>query len=1153
MNRFFTALISVSIALLLVSCNKEKDIPVTSVSIAQATAEMYIGESVQLTATVLPNDASDKSVIWTSSKQSVATVSSTGKVTAIDEGVSTITASAGGKSSTCLVTVSKKIIAVTSVTLNKTILELTEGDTETLVATVAPDDATDKTVTWSTSDQTVATVDNAGKITAVKEGSATITAKAGEKTATCAVTVAKKVIPVESVELNKTTLALIKGESETLVATVKPDDATYKTVTWSTSNESVVAVDQTGKVTAVAGGEADITAKAGEETATCVVTVSVPVSSVTLSKQSLTLVEGESETLVVTVNPEDATDKTVTWSSSNAQIATVDQNGKVTAVKEGTTTITVNAGDKSASCVVTVNKKVIPVESIVLNKSTLTLDKGASETLIATVKPDDATDPTVTWTSSDEKVASVDANGKVVAIGGGGAVITAKAGSQEATCTVSVTVPVEGVSLDQKSVTIEEESCVTLLAKITPDDATTQTVEWTSSNAGVATVDANGKVSGITVGTATITAQVADKQATCVVTVVKAPEFVDLGLSVKWRKYNVGASHTHDYGNYFAWGEVSQKAGYYYYWPNYKFSNGSSTSLTKYVTDSKYGTVDDKVILGSEDDAAQVNLGEGWRMPTFEEFQELRDQCNWEWTEDYNGTGIKGRIVRSLVSGYTDHYIFLPAGGCCNDSETRIYSVNQSGYYYSSSLNLGSNSGANGFVFYDSSSDGRYGEQCRNVDGSRYLGKNIRPVRDFEVAEKSVFKLYKSTEVFDPNGQKYAVSLLSNKGGQCDLSQVSGWVTLLSQSGKTFLFSIAKNKTGATRNGKIVFRSIDGSKTCSLSVSQEPSSDIDATSLSLSFSNTSGTIGGDLYIGSTYKFSVTASPSNATTKYEWKVEDTRVATISGSGSSATLSTKDFGKTAVVVTEKNSGLTARYEFGTAVTNFQFTESTGETAYGAPKITMVVGEKHQIQYSCTPSYATRVFSDLRAFNFREVKSGVYVIVGQSSVVDIDENGLMTAKKEGTTLIKANNDYGVYKANSGIEEIYVQVQSEYTEKEPNNDFPYANQLKLGASTSFFISTTTDVDVFQFSAGKTSISFDLTYAGDGVDVDKHLRWELYDSSCELRGSGTFSLRATGETITMTNKLVGTSGGYLKFYFPTNWYSYPETLPSGKLTLKVY
>ena len=164
-------------------------------------------------------------------------------------------------------------IPVESVSLDKTELSLVEGDSETLTATVKPDNATDKTVTWSSSDGSVATVDANGKVTAVKEGTATITAKAGEKTATCTVTVAKKVIAVESVTLNKESLALVEGDSETLTATVKPDNATDKSVTWSSSDSSVATVDANGKVTAVKEGTATITAKAGEKSATCTVTV----------------------------------------------------------------------------------------------------------------------------------------------------------------------------------------------------------------------------------------------------------------------------------------------------------------------------------------------------------------------------------------------------------------------------------------------------------------------------------------------------------------------------------------------------------------------------------------------------------------------------------------------------------------------------------------------------------------------------------------------------------------------------------------------------------------------------------------------------------------------------------------------------------------
>ena len=331
-------------------------------------------------------------------------------------------------------------VAVSSVSLNKTSVTLTEGESEVLNATVKPDNATDKTVTWSSSDASVAKVEN-GKVTAVKAGSATITAKAGDKSATCTVTVNKKDVTVTSVTLNKTEVTLTEGESETLTATVKPDDASDKTVTWTSSDTSIATVDGNGKVTAVKAGTATITAKAGDKSATCTVTVNkkvVAVTSVTLNKTELTLTEGESEMLTATVKPDDATDKTVTWSSSDASIATVDGNGKVTAVKAGSATITAKAGDKSATCTVTVNKKVVAVTSVTLNKTELTLTEGEAETLTATVKPDDATDKTVTWTTSDASIATVDASGKVTAVKAGTATITARAGDQSASCMVTV-------------------------------------------------------------------------------------------------------------------------------------------------------------------------------------------------------------------------------------------------------------------------------------------------------------------------------------------------------------------------------------------------------------------------------------------------------------------------------------------------------------------------------------------------------------------------------------------------------------------------------------------------------------------------------------------------------------------------------------------
>ena len=164
----------------------------------------------------------------------------------------------------------------------------------------------------------------------------------------------------------------------------------------------------------------------------------IPVSGITLSYTSATLVEGESLTLSATVTPADATDKTVTWSSSDETVATVDANGLVKAIAPGTAVITSKAGDKSATCTLTVEKKVIPVSGISLNHTSATLVEGDSITLTATVTPADATDKTVTWSSSDETVATVDANGKVVAIAPGTAVITALAGDFTATCEIVV-------------------------------------------------------------------------------------------------------------------------------------------------------------------------------------------------------------------------------------------------------------------------------------------------------------------------------------------------------------------------------------------------------------------------------------------------------------------------------------------------------------------------------------------------------------------------------------------------------------------------------------------------------------------------------------------------------------------------------------------
>ena len=175
-----------------------------------------------------------------------------------------------------------KPINVTGVSLNKTSTSLEAGATETLSATVAPSTATDKTVTFASSDAAIATVDNKGKVTAVKAGNAdiTVTTKDGSKTAKCALTVTAKQIPVTGVTLDKSTLSLEVGATATLNATIAPSNASYKAVSFTSSDDAIATVDDNGLVTAVTAGTADITVESienGSKTAVCTLTVTEPV------------------------------------------------------------------------------------------------------------------------------------------------------------------------------------------------------------------------------------------------------------------------------------------------------------------------------------------------------------------------------------------------------------------------------------------------------------------------------------------------------------------------------------------------------------------------------------------------------------------------------------------------------------------------------------------------------------------------------------------------------------------------------------------------------------------------------------------------------------------------------------------------------------
>ena len=289
-------------------------------------------------------------------------------------------------------------VDITGITVTPTTAKVEVGKTVALSSAFTPSNATETaTVTWSSSDTTVATVDTTGTVTGVKAGTAAITAsvtaKGGTFTATCEVTVEEKLVEVTGININSATATVEEKSTTQLTAVFTPEDQTENPeVTWTSSDSSIATVDATGLVTGVKQGKATITAKItgtkGEFSATSEVTVTekiVPVSSVTLNNTIISVKKGSTAALTATVLPEDATDKAVTWTSGDSSIATV-ADGTVTGVKAGTTTITATAGDKSATAVVTVTEEEPDEEDEQTDLTDLIEDTGDGRNLADVIK-----------------------------------------------------------------------------------------------------------------------------------------------------------------------------------------------------------------------------------------------------------------------------------------------------------------------------------------------------------------------------------------------------------------------------------------------------------------------------------------------------------------------------------------------------------------------------------------------------------------------------------------------------------------------------------------------------------------------------------------------------------------------------------------------
>ena len=353
------------------------------------------------------------------------------------------------------------------------------------------------------------------------------------------------------------------------------------------------------------------------------------------------------------------------------------------------------------------------------------------------------------------------------------------------------------VNLNNSSKTIVVNDTCTLRATVKHgSDILNREITWSTGDSTIATVNETGFVTGKGAGTTTITATCLGKTATCTITVtLSEPEYVDLGLSVKWATYNIGASSPEEYGNYYAWGETETKSSYT--WTNYKWcNNGSFKNLTKYNTDSYYGDVDNVTILAPEDDIAYVTYGGNWRMPTTDEMNELIQYCTWHWT---TLNGVYGCLFTSKKVGYMNCSIFLPAGGYYQD-----FKLNEGSYgnYWTSSL--GGIKPGNGSYLYFSSSNAGIG----NAD--RSLGYRIRPVYDASEANNDLsINLNSESYVVTVNGSVF-VTFTMKKGDNDDYwnfitySSSNPSIAVINESGLITGVSVGTDTISVTCEGKTV-------------------------------------------------------------------------------------------------------------------------------------------------------------------------------------------------------------------------------------------------------------------------------------------------------------------------------------------------------------
>ena len=488
----------------------------------------------------------DGEIKYASAKDSVATISEDGLITAVRKGETTMSVSLirkGKRVGKAVMTV-KVLRAVEKVTLNTTKLSVYEAadeevafllkeDTDypvivlpagkivTLSATCTPEDASSKKVTFTSSDAGVAKITGGTSLKAMQRGECELTVASKQNPEVTETFRLVVIQPVKKIHIEAGNKTVAAGSTFQLTAVCSPDNASIQNVVWKSKDPSIADVDSNGNVTGIKRGSVNITATAADGSgvsASVYMTVTQPVTSVSITQPEIQVVAGRYTQARVTVQPANASDKTVTWSSSDESIATV-KGGQVTGHKAGTCTITCASRsnpDVTDTVTVTVTQLVTKIE-YTNSQAELSLKTGESCQLTWNVLPEDATEKGVTFKSLHPKIATVDQNGYVTALSRGVATIVATAndqGRKQGSVRVTVIQPVTGVEIQQGLYYVQRGRSTSIRAVVQPRNANNQKVHWSSVDEGIATVRSNGtstgSVYGLSSGTTTVTAYTDD-------------------------------------------------------------------------------------------------------------------------------------------------------------------------------------------------------------------------------------------------------------------------------------------------------------------------------------------------------------------------------------------------------------------------------------------------------------------------------------------------------------------------------------------------------------------------------------------------------------------------------------------------------------------